>query len=147
MPTRPDVPPTPTPPTSERPQPDSSPQTSSSCDSHPAIACYQPALNGRFASKAIDVAAMPVEKQGEAVSKKLVELNPSFDGMLWDHGYQTPPRIEQSVVVSLRIRPEQVTEISPRRALAGLRKLRLFAMNNRLSQCRAFNSVGPAQSD
>lgn len=90
---------------------------------------------------------MPVEQQGEAVSKKLVELNPSFDGMLWDHGYQTPPRIEQSVVVSLGIRPEQVTEISPRRALAGLRKLRLFAMNNRLSQCRAFNSVGPAQSD
>ena len=29
-----------------------------------------------------DVAAMPAEKQVEAVSKKLMELNPGFDGKL-----------------------------------------------------------------
>lgn len=32
-----------------------------------------------------DVQAMPAEKQLEAVSKKLVELSPGFDGKLFHH--------------------------------------------------------------
>ena len=38
------------------------------------------------------VAAMPAEKQVEAVSKKLVELNPGFDGKVTDFDGKARPR-------------------------------------------------------
>ncbi len=63
-----------------------------------------------------DVQALPAEKQVDAVSKKLMELNPGFDG-------QVKPKIEKGVVTGLLFSPHNVTEISPLRALAGLQVL------------------------
>ncbi|MBS0207297.1 MAG: protein kinase [Planctomycetes bacterium] len=60
-----------------------------------------------------DVQAMPAEKQVEAVSKKLVELNPGFDGVL-------NPIFENDVVAGLRFATENVSDMSPVRALVGL---------------------------
>ena len=64
-----------------------------------------------------EVAAMPAEKQVEAVAKKLQELNPGFDGKV------TPSPIENGVVTELQFLTDNVTDISPVRALAGLKAL------------------------
>jgi serine/threonine protein kinase len=63
-----------------------------------------------------EVAAMPAEQQVEAVSKKLVELNPGFDG-------KVTPTIEGGVVTGLNFLTDNVTDISPVRALVGLKGL------------------------
>ncbi len=63
-----------------------------------------------------DVAALPAEKQVEAVVKKLQELNPGFDG-------EVTPKIEKGVVTEIKFLSDNVTDISPVRALAGLRVL------------------------
>ncbi len=66
-----------------------------------------------------EVHAMPAEKQIDAVSKKLMELNPWFDGKLTD-GETKPPLIENGVVKRLGFVTDNVTDISPVRALTGL---------------------------
>ena len=72
-----------------------------------------------------EVQAMPAEEQIKAVSKKLVELNPGFDGKLGGHGETgSSPRIEAGVVSELGILCDNVTDVSPLRALSGLRSLR-----------------------
>ena len=72
------------------------------------------------------VAAMPAEKQVEAVSKKLKELNPEFDGKLsgnfWDES--SPPVVEDGNVVELVIFTDNVADPSPIRAFSELRELR-----------------------
>jgi len=70
-----------------------------------------------------DVAAMPAEQQVEAVSKKLVELNPGFDGKLTDYDGKGTPKIENGVVAAAGIVTDNVTDISPIRALVGLTRL------------------------
>jgi serine/threonine protein kinase len=70
-----------------------------------------------------DVAAMPAEKQVEAVSKKLVELNPGFDGKVTNWDGQGSPTIENGVVTQIEILTDNVADISPVRVLAGLRVL------------------------
>lgn len=67
-----------------------------------------------------EVAAMPAEKQVEAVSKKLVELNPGFDGKLTDSLIQGKPKIGDGVVADLGFIANGVTDISSLRALHGL---------------------------
>jgi eukaryotic-like serine/threonine-protein kinase len=62
------------------------------------------------------VASLPMTAQVEAVATKLKELNPDFDG-------KVEPYIEGSVVKELYFLTEDVTDISPVRALIGLRKL------------------------
>ena len=63
-----------------------------------------------------DVAAMPAEQQVAAVSKKLVELNPGFDG-------KVTPHVENGVVTGIAIHSVNMTDISPVRALTELNKL------------------------
>ena len=63
------------------------------------------------------VAALPADKQVEAVAAKLKERNPGFDG-------KVTPTIENGVVVGLEFASDEVTDISPVRALAGLRTLK-----------------------
>jgi hypothetical protein len=70
-----------------------------------------------------DVAALPADKQIEAVAKRLQERNPGFDGQLQDMNMQGPPRIENGVVTEIRFAADQVTDISPLRALSGLKSL------------------------
>ena len=60
--------------------------------------------------------ALPAEQQIEAVSKKLMELNPGFDG-------KVTPKIENHVVQRLMFLSDEITDISPVRALIGLRVL------------------------
>jgi Leucine-rich repeat (LRR) protein len=62
------------------------------------------------------VAAMPPAKQVEAVTAKLKELNPGFDG-------KVTHKIEDGVVTELEFKTHKVTDISPVRALMGLRML------------------------
>ena len=71
-----------------------------------------------------DVQAMPAEKQIEAVSKKLMELNPGFDGKIsspWDES--SPPVIQDGNVVELQIFTDKVADLSPIRAFSELRRL------------------------
>jgi len=60
----------------------------------------------------------------EAVSKKLVELNPGFDGRLTDWDQKSTPTIEQGVVLKVGLITDHVTDISPLRALVGLKVLK-----------------------
>jgi serine/threonine protein kinase/Leucine-rich repeat (LRR) protein len=62
------------------------------------------------------VAALPAEKQVEAVAAKLKERNPGFDG-------KVTPTIDQGVVTELTFVTDAVTDIAPVRALTALRTL------------------------
>jgi hypothetical protein len=59
------------------------------------------------------VAALPAEKQVEAVVLRLKELNPDFDG-------KVTPTIENGVVTQIRFKTDAVADISPLRVLTGL---------------------------
>ncbi len=63
-----------------------------------------------------DVAPLAAEQQVEAVAKKLQQLNPGFDG-------KVTPRIEVGVVRNLQFVTDNVTDISPVRALIGLKEV------------------------
>ncbi len=80
-----------------------------------------------FAQWVKDVDGMPAEKQVEAVSKKLMELNPGFDGKVAGHFGRGAPLIENGVVTQFGFDNDQgtrhVTDISPLRALKGLKWL------------------------
>jgi WD40 repeat protein/Leucine-rich repeat (LRR) protein len=69
-----------------------------------------------FAQWMKDTQALPTDKQLAAVAKKLQELNPGFDGII-------RPKIENGVVTGLDFFTNSVTDISPVRALAGLKTL------------------------
>ncbi len=62
------------------------------------------------------VAALPAEKQVEVVIARLKELNPGFDG-------KVVQVIQDGVVRRLEFSTEEVTDVSPVRALTGLRVL------------------------
>lgn len=73
------------------------------------------------------VQAMSAEKQVAEVSKKLVELNPGFDG-------KVEPTVEEGVVKGISFFSESVTDISPVGALKGLTKLTCSARDGTVSQ-------------
>ncbi|HEV3255341.1 MAG TPA: protein kinase [Gemmataceae bacterium] len=92
---------------------------SSGNEQEPPVVAVTPSKKGR--AKVDDawlkqVAAMPAERQVEAVVKKLKELNPGFDG-------RVTHKIENGVVTDLEFLTDNVTDISPVRALAGLKVL------------------------
>jgi hypothetical protein len=59
------------------------------------------------------VAQLPADQQVKAVVRRLKQLNPAFDGVV-------TPTIENSVVTELRFVTDDVTDISPVRALRNL---------------------------
>ena len=68
-----------------------------------------------------DVQAMPSEKQMEAVSKQLMDLNPGFDGKITGYGSKSaPPKIVNGGVIEFEFDAASVTDLSPVRALTGL---------------------------
>lgn len=71
-----------------------------------------------------EVAAMPAEQQIEAVSKKLVELNPGYDGI-------ETHQIENGVVTRLQFLSDNIADILPVRALADLRSLTCAGSNRK----------------
>jgi Leucine-rich repeat (LRR) protein len=74
----------------------------------------EPALSAGAWEKA--VAALPVEKQAEAVERRLRKLNPEFRG-------KVEGLIRDGKVFWLGFSTDQVTDISPVRALKGLESL------------------------
>ena len=81
-----------------------------------------------------EVQAMPAEQQVEAVSKKLMELNPGFDGEVTG-GYGTgTPKIEAGVVTELGFVTDKMLDISPVKALVGLRNLWCSTQNQSKSK-------------
>ena len=80
-----------------------------------------------FEPWAKEVAAMPAEKQVEAVSNKLMELNPGFNGKVTGYTGNGTPKIENGVVTQFGFDNDNgtrnVTDISPLRALGGLNSL------------------------
>jgi hypothetical protein len=73
-----------------------------------------------------DIAALPVGEQTAAVSKKLTELNPGFDG-------RTGQAIQDGQVTMLSFDSTNVTNIAPVRALVGLKSLRCNGKGSPLS--------------
>lgn len=77
-----------------------------------------------------EVAAKPADEQATAVGEKLKELNPDFDGTITgpkklqkNNRSKNSPRIENGVVTEIGFVAENVTDISPVRALSGLKVL------------------------
>jgi hypothetical protein len=62
------------------------------------------------------VAALPADEQVEAVTRRLKELNPRFDGPV-------EPTIRDGVVIGLRFNTDRVSDLSPVRALTRLESL------------------------
>jgi hypothetical protein len=71
-----------------------------------------------------EVAALPAEKQVEAVAKKLQELNPGFDGKVTGGWGQATPSIDNGVVTDFGFCTNNVTDVSPVRALERLGALK-----------------------
>jgi hypothetical protein len=80
-------------------------------------------LDPAFQKWVADTQKLPAEKQLEAVSKKLMELNPGFDGTLKDFDRKGTPKVENGLVTSFGFSTENVIDISPVRALVGLKSL------------------------
>lgn len=69
---------------------------------------------------------LPVEQQIDAVSKKLMELNPGFDGKVTGYegkGTQGKPTIENGVVTDFGFITDNLTDISPVQAFRRLSAL------------------------
>jgi serine/threonine protein kinase len=67
------------------------------------------------------VAAMPAEQQIMAVSKKLMDLNPEFDGKVTGlDSVSSSPRIENGSVTEFGFDTDHISDISPVRALSNL---------------------------
>jgi serine/threonine protein kinase len=70
-----------------------------------------------------ETTSLAAEKQLERVAAKLQDLNPGFDGKLTGYGGQGMPRIQNGVVTELGFSRINVTDISPLRALVGVKRL------------------------
>ena len=69
--------------------------------------------------------ALPAEKQIEAVSKKLMELNPGFDGRMERQPSRAESaQVENQTVTSVGFDTDKVADISPVQAFSGLTRLR-----------------------
>ncbi len=86
-----------------------------------------------------DVAAMPAEKQLEAVATKLKELNPKFDGKFINHA------IEFETVTRIQLSSLQIVDISPVRAFKGLDTLELRGTGNISREVNVFQDLSPLQ--
>ena len=67
--------------------------------------------------------ALSADKQIEAVSKKLMELNPGFDGKVTDGIRKARPKSSRASSWKWDFITDNVTDISPVRALVGLKVL------------------------
>ncbi len=80
-----------------------------------------------------EVQTMPAEEQIEAVSKKLMELNPGFDGKLTGNLGKGTPKINDNMVTELDLDTKNVINLSPLRALRGLKRLTCSGFSSKLS--------------
>lgn len=89
-----------------------------------------------------DVQAMPATKQLEAVSQKLVELNPGYDGKLTGQRGKGSPLISRGMVREIGVATDNVIDISPIRALSGVINLWLDSTENGTSK---FQDLSPLE--
>jgi serine/threonine protein kinase/Leucine-rich repeat (LRR) protein len=89
----------------------------------------QPWNTPAFQAWVKDVQVMPAEQQIEAVSKKLMELNPGFDGKVTGYDGKGTPKVDKDVVMEIGFLTDNVTNISPVRALTGLKSLSCGLVN------------------
>ena len=90
----------------------------------PPLQQNQPWNTPAFQKWVKEVQAMPAEDQIKAVSSKLVELNPGFDGKVTDWNRNLPPRSREAWSRNLGSFPIiLVTDISPVRVLQQLKVL------------------------
>jgi Leucine-rich repeat (LRR) protein/tRNA A-37 threonylcarbamoyl transferase component Bud32 len=89
-----------------------------SINQKPAVAFRKEldADRARFGAWAASVTKLPAGKQVEAVAARLKERNPGFDG-------KVTPTITKGIVTGLSVPARNVADISPVRALPGLRTL------------------------
>ena len=80
------------------------------------------------------VTTLPAETQVEVVAKKLMELNPGFDGKVTGFNRNTSPQIVGGVVTAFGFITDNVTDISPVRALVGLKVLNCYRTNDGTSK-------------
>jgi hypothetical protein len=73
------------------------------------------------------VAAHPAEEQIKMVVAKLKELNPGYNGTVVNDSNSGPPIIQNGVVDSFGFYTDHISDISPVRALPGLRKLLVWS--------------------
>lgn len=66
---------------------------------------------------------MPAEQQIEAITKKLMELNPGFDGMVSEYKRNLPPKFVGGVVSEYGFNATNMTGLSQVRTLTGLKVL------------------------
>ncbi|HEX4130053.1 MAG TPA: protein kinase [Pirellulales bacterium] len=85
---------------------------------------------------------LPAEQQIEAVSKKLMELNPGFDGKFTGAKGTTQPKIENGKVTELRIVTDKVADIWPVVALTGLKSLNCSGSGGLMYYC-ALADISP----
>ncbi len=81
-----------------------------------------------------DVQALPAAEQITAVSKKLVELNPQFDGSITAIPGREIAQFQNGAVAEIMFSAEHIVDLSPVRALSGLRALELLRSRNARSQ-------------
>jgi serine/threonine protein kinase len=76
-----------------------------------------------FESWVKETAALSAEKQIEAVSQKLIELNPKFDGTVTGFTDDSLPLVQNGAVVEFGFNSDHVKDISPVRAFESLKRL------------------------
>ena len=69
------------------------------------------------------VEALPPDEQIVEVSKKMMELNPGFDGRLAGFGGRAKPITVKGKAIELEFSTDKVDDLSPLRALTGLKHL------------------------
>lgn len=84
--------------------------------------------------------ALPTAEQIQAVAKKMLRLNPGFDGTLWNGYMRGPPGMSGGKVVDVGINVEQVSDVSPLWAFPALKNLRFTGKGN---NPRKLNDLSP----
>ena len=106
----------------------------------PKLAYLDPA----FQQWVAETQKLAAEQQLEAVSKKLMELNPGFDGKLIGSDGSGRPTVRSGVVIRLGFSSEKINDLSPLRALVVLESLYCSGLHgNARMHYRIFLRCGP----
>jgi Leucine-rich repeat (LRR) protein len=95
-----------------------------------------------FARWADATRLLPAEQQIEAVRKKLIEINPGFDGQLMGDGEQGSPQVSGGAVRKLSVSSSKIVDISPVRVFE---KLNFFSCSGSSSEKGMVADVSPLE--
>ncbi len=80
------------------------------------------------------VRSLSAGDQLEEVTKKLRELNPDFVDKLYDRDWNRPPQVVDGRIPVVALNVDHVTDLSPLRAIAGLKSLLFPGSTSRISK-------------